>query len=110
MLCLRRIHRQRNSQLLESRGINCMPGHSLNWYFGWCLLLSAFVTGAILGLFFDQDAFLGGYSSFRRRLIRLGHIAQAALGMVNVLFGLSPWPSSGWYAESASLCFITGGL
>jgi hypothetical protein len=88
-----------------------MAEHSLNWYFGWCLLLSAFVTGALIGLFFDRDDFLGGYSSFRRRLIRLGHIAQAALGMVNVLYGLSPWPASeNWYGQAASACFVVGGL
>ena len=69
------------------------PGHLLNWYFGWGLILSAFVTGALLGLFFHRDDFWGGYSSYRRRIVRLGHIAQAALGMMNVLYGLSPRPA-----------------
>src|SRR6266540_3922856 len=51
------------------------PTHVLNWQFGWWLLLFAFVTGAGLGLFFHRDDFLGGYNSFRRRIVRLGRIA-----------------------------------
>jgi hypothetical protein len=87
------------------------PGHLLNWYFGWGLILSAFVTGALLGLFFHRDDFWGGYSSYRRRIVRLGHIALAALGMMNVLYGLSPWPSE-YRPEAAwaSICFVVGGL
>lgn len=88
-----------------------MAPHVLNWYVGWALLLSAFVTGSIIGWFFQRDDFLGGYMSFRRRLIRLGHVAQAALGIVNVLYGLSPWPQeSTSQARAASLAFLTGGI
>ena len=52
----------------------------LNWYFGWAAILTAFATGAVLGLFFHREDFLGGYASFRRRILRLVHIALAALG------------------------------
>ncbi len=44
----------------------------------------------MIGLGFHREEFLGGYGSFRRRLLRLGHIALAALGSLNVLSGLSP--------------------
>ena len=74
-------------------------------------MLAAFVTGAVIGLSFHRDDFLGGYDSFRRRLVRLGHIALAALGMMNVVFALSPWPVPGtWMATAASLCFVAGGV
>jgi hypothetical protein len=86
-----------------------MAAHVANWYWGWSLILAAFVSGAGIGLFFHRPDFLGGYDSFRRRLLRLGHIALAALGMMNVLYGLSPWPT-GPDAERASLCFIAGGV
>ena len=87
-----------------------MP-HSLNWTFGWWLILSGFSTGAGIGLFFHRDEFLGGYNSFRRRLLRLGHIAQVALGLLNVLYGVSPWPLSGdWHTDAASVAFICGGI
>jgi len=86
------------------------PTHILNWHFGWWLILSAFVTGAAIGLFFHREQFLGGYGSFRRRLIRLGHIAQAALGMLNVIFSYSPWPvPTTWAGGVASICFVVGG-
>jgi hypothetical protein len=86
------------------------PVHPLNWYAGWLLLLSAFGTGAVIGLFFHREDFLGGYPSFRRRLLRLGHIALAALGMLNLIYALSPWPPpERWQAEAASLNFLIGG-
>ena len=86
------------------------PHHPLNWYSGWSFILAAFVTSALLGLFFHRAEFWGGYGSFRRRIVRLGHIALAGLGMINVLFSLSPWPAaSTWQAEAASIAFVVGG-
>jgi hypothetical protein len=83
----------------------------INWYIGWGLILTAFVTGAILGLFFHQEKFLGGYASFRRRILRLGHIALAALGMINILYGLSSNPSQlHGEIDVAGLGFIIGGI
>ena len=87
------------------------PVHPLNWYAGWSLVLGAFLTGALIGLAFHREDFLGGYGSFPRRLLRLGHIALAALGMMNVLFSLSPWPPPGsWTARAAAICFVAGGV
>jgi hypothetical protein len=85
--------------------------HVANWYAGWTLILAAFISGAGVGLFFHRDDFLGGYAAFRRRLVRLGHIALAALGMMNVLFALSPWPAVGrWNARWAGLLWIIGAV
>ncbi len=87
------------------------PTHVLNWQCGWWLVLAGFATGAIIGLSFHRDDFLGGYNSFRRRLVRLGHIALAALGIMNVVFSLSPWPPPGSaMGMAASLCFVVGGI
>jgi hypothetical protein len=83
----------------------------LNWYFGWSLILTAFLTGALLGIFFQREDFLGGYASFQRRIVRLGHIALAALGMINVLYGLSPVAGiSSFDGRIASIGFIIGGV
>lgn len=83
----------------------------INWYFGWSMILAAFFSGAIIGLFFYRENFLGGYNSFRRRILRLGHIALAALGMINVLYGLSPARSEpSLESQIASLGFIIGGV
>lgn len=87
------------------------PAHVLNWQFGWLLMLAAFGTGAVMGLWFHREDFMGGYNSFRRRLVRLGHIAFAALGMLNILYALSPWPAPGtWTGDAASICFVVGGI
>ena len=94
-----------------------LPTHVLNWFAGWIAILAAFLCGAGIGLFFHSESFLGGYASFRRRIVRLGHISFAALGMINLLFAYSPWPAPG---KAASLllaggtfampivCFLTG--
>lgn len=66
-----------------------MATGAINEAAGWILILLGFLTGAGLGLGFDKDQFLGGYGSFKRRMLRLGHIALVALGMINIVFGLS---------------------
>jgi hypothetical protein len=83
----------------------------MNWYFGWGLILTAFLTGALLGLFFYREDFLGGYASFPRRMLRLGHIAMAALGMLNILYSLSPLASEpALQTRIAGVGFILGGV
>lgn len=67
--------------------------HPMNFAAGWILIAVSFLVGAVVGLAFHHEEFLGGYASFRRRLLRLGHIALAALGMLNLIYGLSPVPS-----------------
>ena len=85
--------------------------HPANAVFGWASILTAFVTGAILGLRFHSEDFLGGYSAFRRRIVRLGHIALAALGMLNVLYGIYPAPQAGTGPERiASIGLLAGGV
>ena len=86
-------------------------GHPINWYAGWSLLLAAFATGALIGLFFAREDFMGGYDSWRRRLTRLGHIALAALGMLNMIYGIAPRPfPDTWQATGASTALIIGGI
>ena len=61
----------------------------INEAFGWVWILAGIVSGLVLGLFFHRDDWLGGYGSFPRRLIRLGHISFLGLGILNILFALS---------------------
>ncbi len=82
----------------------------INWYFGWTSILLAFVTGALIGLFFYKEDFLGGYNSFRRRILRLGHIAQAALGMMNVVAGNSQLSSGVDFPTLAVWGLVIGGI
>ena len=83
----------------------------INWYFGWGSILCAFISGAALGLYFHHDSFLGGYGSFQRRILRLGHISLAALGLINVVYGQSNLDNEGTLKTTmASIGFIVGGV
>ncbi len=84
-----------------------MVAHLLNWYAGWGLILAAFATGAAVGMFFHRESFWGGYNSFRRRIVRLGHIALAALGTLNLLFAICT-PRPGRIENSASILLLIG--
>jgi hypothetical protein len=93
----------------------------LHLIIGWASMIGGAVSGAAIGLFFHLDAWMGGYGSFRRRLVRLGHIAMFGLGILNVLFALSvsarplppayvPFASAGFAAAVVTMplcCFLT---
>ena len=52
-------------------------------------MLGGILSGASAGLLFYRDDWLGGYDSWRRRLVRLGHISFFGLALVNVAFAVS---------------------
>ncbi len=83
-----------------------------NLYLGWALLLCGALSGAIIGQFFHRSDWLGGYDSFPRRLVRLGHISFFGLGMINILFALSAqlFQTQGVAVNVASLCFTLGAV
>jgi hypothetical protein len=56
---------------------------------GWAGVLLGIATGAILGLGFHDGAWLGGYGSWPRRLIRLGHIAWFGTAALNLAYAWS---------------------
>src|SRR6187401_1060038 len=58
----------------------------INLIVAWIWMLLGFLSGMILGLFFRNDNWLGGYGSFKRRMYRLAHISFFGLGAVNLLF------------------------
>jgi len=61
-----------------------------HWRAGWILILCGFGTGALLGLRFHEERMAGGYGSFRRRTMRLGHVAFVALGMLQLMVSAAP--------------------
>jgi hypothetical protein len=58
----------------------------LHFAVGWGAILIGLVSGTMIGLFFHHDAWLGGYDSWRRRMVRLGHIAFVGTGLLNIAF------------------------
>ena len=84
----------------------------INLILAWALIVFGFGGGFIFGLFFHQDHWMGGYTSFRRRLYRLAHIASMALAMINILFYLTvqrlPYPNRA--IDIASWGFMIGAI
>lgn len=62
---------------------------ALNLWAGWIAILTGLLAGTGLGLAFHGEDWLGGYPSWRRRLLRLAHISLVGTGLLNVLFALS---------------------
>ena len=56
----------------------------INVVVAWIGFLLGALTGAIPGLFFHRENWLGGYLSWRRRLVRLAHISFFGLGILNL--------------------------
>ena len=61
----------------------------LNIYVAWIAFIFGIIAGAISGLKFYAEDFLGGYASWRRRLVRLAHISFFGIGIVNLIFALT---------------------
>jgi hypothetical protein len=92
----------------------------INYQIGWIAILIGLGVGTILGLFFHRDDWLGGYASWRRRLIRLGHVSFFGTGFLNLAFVFSvehlrlespPWvPSTAFVLGAVSMpaiCFLS---
>lgn len=83
---------------------------NVNLAAGWIGMALGVVGGMALGLGFAREGWLGGYGSWPRRLLRLGHISFFGLGILNVLFALCAaaggW--AGWPAAAASMAFLVG--
>jgi len=88
---------------------------------GWLGMLLGVVSGAVIGLFFHREDWMGGYASYRRRLTRLGHISFFGLALVNFSFAFTqqllalraPWGAMamwGFLIGAASMpacCFLS---
>ena len=79
----------------------------LNLLIGWISMVAGATSGAVIGLFFHKENWMGGYGSLRRRMIRLGHIAFFGLGILNVLFALTLVAVPSSYSRVASAGFAT---
>ena len=55
----------------------------------WLGFLAGVLSGALAGLFFHHESFLGGYATWPRRLTRLGHIAFFGIGLLNLAYALT---------------------
>lgn len=58
----------------------------LNLYAVWGGILLGIIVGATQGMFFHDEKWLGGYGSWRRRMVRLGHISFFGIAFINFVF------------------------
>jgi len=61
----------------------------INLYAAWIGMLLGGIMGAIQGLFFHQEEWLGGYGSWIRRMMRLGHISFFGIAFINIAFAVT---------------------
>ena len=86
---------------------------SINLYFAWAWMLTGMIAGAVTGLFFHQREWLGGFDSWRRRMVRLAHISFLGTGLLNLSFALSapvmtPDADHNVFMNVVSVLFIIG--
>lgn len=84
----------------------------INQLFGWVWISVGLISGTIMGMYFHNEHWMGGYGSHPRRLIRLGHISFLGLGILNILFyqTLGPYALDTWGVNLASCLFIVGAI
>jgi len=80
---------------------------TINLIAGWLGMLAGVLSGAVVGLFFHRDDWMGGYGSYRRRLMRLGHIAFFGLGFLNLMFAAT---SAQLYLRASYAALASGAL
>lgn len=87
----------------------------------WLGMFLGVLSGAVIGLCFHREDWMGGYGSYRRRLTRLGHISFFGLAFVNLAFAFTqhvlplpePWATRamwGFLAGAATMptcCFLS---
>jgi hypothetical protein len=84
----------------------------MNLWVGWLAILAGLLAGAGIGMFFHEETWLGGYSSWRRRMLRLAHVALVGTGLLNIAFALTAAAgrTSGFGASCASVLFAAGAV
>jgi hypothetical protein len=83
---------------------------TLHMYAAWIGIFLGFVAGTTMGLFFHNESWLGGYSSWSRRMVRLGHISFFGIALINLAYALSLTVASNLASAYASVLFIFGAI
>jgi hypothetical protein len=90
-----------------------MNAELLHWnlLFAWGWIFLGFVSGAVMGLCFHREGWLGGYGSWPRRMLRLGHISFFGLGVTNLAFWITArlLPAAPASLDVAAIAFMAGG-
>lgn len=69
--------------------LNFVGTMMINVHAAWIGFFLGCLAGAVPGLFFHDNDWLGGYGSWQRRMIRLAHISFFGIGLLNLSFALT---------------------
>jgi hypothetical protein len=61
----------------------------INLYVAWVGFFLGGIAGAAAGVFFHDPDWQDGYTSWRRRVMRLGHVSFFGIGFLNLAFALT---------------------
>lgn len=61
----------------------------INLFAAWIGMLLGGIMGAVQGLFFHNEEWLGGYGTWKRRMMRLGHISFFGIAFINISFAVT---------------------
>lgn len=61
----------------------------INLYAAWIGIFLGLCAGALEGLYFHDEKWRGGYGTWKRRMVRLGHISFFGIGLINLAYALS---------------------
>jgi hypothetical protein len=56
---------------------------------GWIGVFLGVLTGAVFGSAFHKESRLGGYNSWPRRMLRLGHVSFFGIAFLNFMFSIT---------------------
>lgn len=80
-------------------------------WWAWLGVLAGMVSGAAMGLFFHDERWLGGYGSWQRRMLRLGHISFFGIAFLNFAYANTAFiAGAGAYATWISPLLIAGAM
>jgi len=83
----------------------------INLYAAWIGILLGVIAGAIQGMFFHEEKWLGGYGSWKRRMVRLGHISFFGIAFINLAFVFTVFAQDiKGHIFLSSLLFIIGAI
>ena len=89
-----------------------MTTEALHLLAGWLGVSLGVLTGALFGLLFHKEDWLGGYNSWPRRMLRLGHISFFGLAFLNFMFALTirDGVPDGRLTQIGSALFLVGAV